>query len=118
MGRAVRDPTQRDREVPAAARVRPSELADYRTSAVASRTLLQHAAATITVFAFDVGQGLTEHRAPFDVVAHILEGEAQITVAGKPLQVPAGELVLIPANQPHAVYAVTKFKMLLTMVRT
>jgi quercetin dioxygenase-like cupin family protein len=69
------------------------------------------------LFAFDEGQALSEHTTPFDAVAHILEGDADITIAGTPLRVSAGEMVLMPANQPHAVNARTRFKMLLMMIR-
>jgi quercetin dioxygenase-like cupin family protein len=86
--------------------------------AVVSRTLLKRAGGTLTPFAFDEGQSLSEHTAPFDAVAHVLEGEADITIAGTPLTVSSGEMVLMPANQPHAVHARPRFKMLLTMIRS
>jgi len=70
------------------------------------------------VFAFDEGQGLSEHTAAFDAVAHVLEGEAEITVSGKALRAMAGEAVLLPANQPHSLRALSRFKMLLTMIRS
>jgi quercetin dioxygenase-like cupin family protein len=104
--------------MPAAATILPLELAGYQEGAVVSRTLLKRAGGTITLFAFDEGQGLSEHPAPFDAVAQVLEGEAEITIAGTPLKVATGELVLLPANQPHAVHARTRFKMLLTMIRS
>jgi len=85
---------------------------------VVSRTLLNRIAGTITIFAFDEGQGLSEHTAPYAALVHLLEGEADITISGKQLRVVAGEMVLLPANQPHALSAVTKFKMLLTMIRS
>ena len=107
-----------DSEMPGAAPVSPLGLAGYQEGAVVSRTLLKRAGGTITLFAFDAGQGLSEHRAPFDAVAQILEGEAEITIAGAPLTVAAGELVLMLANQPHAVQARAPFKMLLTMIRS
>lgn len=81
-------------------------------------TLLKRAGGTITLFAFDEGQSLSEHTAPFDAVAHVLEGEAEITIAGVSRQVSAGEMVLMPAKQPHAVNARTRFKMLLVMIRS
>jgi quercetin dioxygenase-like cupin family protein len=80
--------------------------------------LVNRATGTVTLFAFDEGQGLSEHTAPFDAVAHLLEGESEITVSGKPLRAAAGEAVLLPANQPHSLKAVSKFKMLLTMIRS
>jgi quercetin dioxygenase-like cupin family protein len=96
----------------------PMALAAYHDGAVVSRTLLKRAGGTMTLFAFDEGQSLSEHTAPFDAVAHVLEGEADITIAGSPLKVMAGQMVLMPANQPHAVNACTRFKMLLTMIRS
>ena len=105
-------------EMPAAAPVPPLGLALYQEGAVVSRILLKRAGGTITLFAFDEGQSLSEHTAPFDAVAHVLEGEAEITIAGTPLKVSAGEMVLMPANQSHAVHARARFKMLLTMIRS
>jgi quercetin dioxygenase-like cupin family protein len=105
-------------DMPTAASVLPIGLANYQEGAVVSRTLLRRAGGTITLFAFDEGQALSEHTAPFDAMAHILEGEAEIVIAGTTLTVTAGEIVLMPANQPHAVTARTRFKMLLTMIRS
>jgi quercetin dioxygenase-like cupin family protein len=105
-------------EMSAAVSVSPLGLVSYQERAVVSRTLLKRAGGTITLFAFDEGQALSEHTAPFDAVAHVLEGEGEITIAGTPLSVSAGELMLMPANQPHAVTARTRFKMLLTMIRS
>jgi quercetin dioxygenase-like cupin family protein len=85
---------------------------------VVSRTLINRATGTVTLFAFEEGQGLSEHTAPFDAMAQVLEGEAEITVAGKPLATKAGDAVLMPAHQPHAVKARSRFKMLLTMIRS
>ena len=104
--------------MPGAAPVRPVGLADYQEGAVVSRTLLKRAGGTVTLFAFDEGQSLSEHTTPFDALAHVLEGEANIVVAGALLSVSTGEIVLMPANQPHAVQARTRFKMLLTMIRS
>jgi quercetin dioxygenase-like cupin family protein len=105
-------------EMPAAASVSPTTLAAYQPGAVVSRILLKRSGGTVTLFAFEEGQSLSEHTAPFDAIAHVLEGEAVITIAGVPLTVPAGDMVLMPANQPHAVEARTRFKMLLTMIRS
>ena len=105
-------------EMPAASPVAPLTLAGYQEGAVVSRAILKRAGGTITLFAFDEGQSLSEHTAPFEAVAWVLEGEADIIVAGTSLRVPAGEMVLMPANQPHAVHARTRFKMLLTMIRS
>ena len=104
-------------EMPGATAVAPLTLAAYQEGAVVSRILLKRGGGSVTLFAFDEGQSLGEHTAPFDAVAHVLEGEALITIAGVPLTVPAGDIVLMPANQPHAIVARTRFKMLLTMIR-
>ena len=105
-------------EMPPAAPAPPLGLVSYQEGAVVSRTLLKRAGGTITLFAFDEGQSLSEHTAPFDAVAHVLEGEADITIAGTPHRVSSGAMVLMPAHQPHAVNARTRFKMLLTMIRS
>jgi quercetin dioxygenase-like cupin family protein len=97
---------------------RPLERIDYQEGAVVSRTLLKRDGGTITLFAFDAGQGLSEHTTPFDALAHVLDGQAEITIAGAPLLVSAGEIVLMPGNQPHALMARTRFKMILTMIRS
>jgi quercetin dioxygenase-like cupin family protein len=105
-------------QIPAAEPVAVMGLTGYQEGAVVSRTLLKRTGGTFTLFAFDEGQSLSEHTVPFDAVAHVLEGTAEVTIAGAPLTVSAGELVLMPANQPHAVHARTRFKMLLTMIRS
>jgi len=105
-------------EMPAAEVLRLAELVNYQEGAVVSRTLVKRATGTVTVFAFDEGQGLSEHTAPFAALVQVLEGEAEVTVSGKPLAAKAGEAVLLPAQQPHALKATTRFKMLLTMIRS
>jgi quercetin dioxygenase-like cupin family protein len=105
-------------ELSAAEQVDLGSLTSYQNGAVVSRTLVKRKAATITLFAFDEGQGLSEHTTPYDAVAHILEGDAEITISGKPLKLSSGEMVLMPADQPHALKALSKFKMLLTMIRS
>ena len=105
-------------EMPIAEVVRLADLVKYQEGSVVSRTIVKRATGTVTLFAFDEGQGLSEHTAAFDAVAHLLEGEVEITVSGKPLRVTAGEAVLMPANQPHALKALSRFKMLLTMIRS
>ena len=105
-------------ELPTAERLRSLDLIAYQDGAVVSRTLLKRASGTVTLFAFDRGQGLSEHTAPFDALVHVLDGEAEIVIAGTSHQVAAGDLMLMPANQPHALTARTPFKMLLTMLRS
>jgi len=92
-------------------------LADYQTGAIVSRTLIDKPVGNVTFFAFDEGQRLSEHTAPFDALVNVLDGEAEIAIAGQPFPVKAGEMIIMPANQPHAVKAVRRFKMLLTMIR-
>jgi quercetin dioxygenase-like cupin family protein len=92
-------------------------LVNYQDGSVVSRVVLKREKGNITIFAFDEGQGLSEHTSPFDALVQAIEGEAEITVAGKPIALKAGEVVLLPAEKPHAVKATTRFKMLLTMVR-
>ena len=94
------------------------DLVQYQAGSVVSRTLIKEKAGTVTLFAFDEGEGLSEHTAPFDALVHLLEGEAEIVISGKPLQVKQGDIVIMPANEPHALKALTKFKMLLTMIRS
>jgi len=94
-----------------------AELADYQDGAIVSREVLKKKTGTVTLFAFAAGQGLSEHTAPFDALVQVLDGEAEITIAGKRHRVRAGELILMPANQPHALKAARRFKMLLTMMR-
>jgi len=106
------------REMPIAEVARLIDLVNHQEGAVVSRTLIKRPTGTVTLFAFDEGQGLSEHTAPFDALAHLLEGEAEIFVSGKPLPTKTGEAVLMPANQPHSLKALTKFKMLLTMIRS
>jgi quercetin dioxygenase-like cupin family protein len=98
--------------------VRLIDLVNYQEGAVVSRTLVSRTTGTVTLFAFDEGQGLSEHTAAFDAVAHLLEGEAEITVSGKPLRATAGEAVLMPENKPHSLKALSRFKMLMTMIRS
>jgi quercetin dioxygenase-like cupin family protein len=105
-------------ELPGAEVVNPLALVHHQDGAIVSRTLLNRKAGTLTLFAFDAGQSLSEHTAPFDAVAHVLEGEAEIVIAGRPLTLSAGEMVLMPAHQPHAVTARKPFTMLLSMIRS
>jgi len=104
--------------MPAAEIVGIADLVSYQDGSVISRTLVKRPSGTITLFAFDEGEGLSEHTAAFDALVHILEGEADITVFGKTLRARATQAVLLPANRPHALKAITRFKMLLTMIRS
>jgi quercetin dioxygenase-like cupin family protein len=95
----------------------PAGLVDYAAGSIVSKTLIDRKTGTLTLFAFDCGQGLSEHVAPFDAVVEILDGEALITIAGKELKAKSGAFVIMPANVPHALKAARRFKMLLIMIR-
>lgn len=94
------------------------DLVSYQDGAVVSRIIIKRETGNVTLFAFDAAQELSEHTTPFDGMVHVIEGEAQITVAGTPHHLSAGDLIIMPAHQPHAVKAVSRFKMLLTMIRS
>ncbi len=94
------------------------DLAAYQMGAVVSRTIIDKKTGTVTLFSFDEGQGLSEHTAPFDALVNVLDGEAEISIAGTPFRLREGEMIIMPANQPHALKAVKRFKMLLTMIRS
>jgi len=99
-------------------RVKPLvDLLQYQDGSIVSRVMLKNKGGTVTLFAFDVGEGLSEHTAPFDALVVVTEGEAEIEIAGESFPVRQGETIILPANQPHAVRAAAKFKMLLIMIR-
>lgn len=103
--------------------VRPAEvknlldLLQYQDSSIVSRVLLKNKGGTVTLFAFDAGEGLSEHTAPFDALVVVTDGEAEVEIAGESFRVRQGETIILPAHRPHAVRATTKFKMLLIMIR-
>jgi quercetin dioxygenase-like cupin family protein len=93
-------------------------LVNYQEGSVVSRVVLKREKGNVTIFAFDEGQGLSEHTSPFDALVQAVEGEAEVTVAGRPIALKTGDVVLLPADKPHAVKATTRFKMVLTMIRS
>jgi quercetin dioxygenase-like cupin family protein len=90
----------------------------YQDGAVVSKTLIDKKTGTVTLFAFGAGQGLSEHTAPFDAMVHVLDGEAEIRISDKTFRLQPGEIIVIPANEPHALKAIDRFKMILTMIRS
>ena len=92
-------------------------LVDYQSGAVVSRTIIERTTGTVTLFAFDKGQGLSEHTAPFDALVHVIDGEAVIIINGESINLKIGEATIMPANKPHALKAVDRFKMMLVMIR-
>lgn len=109
--------TPKPKGIPAAQAAKTLELVNYQEGSVVSREILKKPTGNVTLFAFDEGQGLSEHTAPFDALAQVLEGEAEISISGQPHRVTAGEIILMPAGQPHALKAIQRFKMILTMIR-
>jgi len=93
-------------------------MVSYQEGSVVSRTLIKGKTGNVTLFAFDKGQGLSEHTAPFDALVQVIEGGAEVTIAGVATQLGEGDIVIMPANQPHALQAPERFKMLLTMIRS
>ncbi len=93
-------------------------LVQYQEGTVVSRTIIDRKTGTVTLFAFGEGQGLSEHTAPFDALVYVLDGESEITISGRAFRVKQGEMVIMPANEPHALTAVKDFKMLLVMIRS
>ena len=93
-------------------------LIDYQEGSVVSRTIIDKKTGTITLFAFDENQGLSEHMAPYEAMVYVFEGIVEITISGKPLTLRQGEMTIMPANVPHALTSKTKFKMLLTMIKS
>jgi quercetin dioxygenase-like cupin family protein len=94
------------------------DLIDYQQGSVVSRTLIDKKTGTVTLFAFDESQGLSEHTAPYDALVYIVGGEAEVTISGKTHRLNKGEMIIMPANEPHALKAISEFKMLLVMIKS
>ena len=110
--------TKRKPSVLGAETAKVADLVNYQEGSIVSREIVKKPTGTVTVFAFDQGQGLSAHTAPFDALVQVLEGEVEITIAGKLHRVRGGEMILMPAQQPHALKAMQRFKMILTMIRS
>ncbi len=94
------------------------DMVNYQEESVVSKTILEKKTGTVTLFAFDQGQGLSEHTAPFDALVQVLDGEVEIKISAKTFHLKQGEMIIMPANEPHALTAIKRFKMLLTMIRS
>ena len=94
------------------------DLVSYHEGSIVSRTIIDKTTGTFTVFAFGEGQGLSEHTASFDALVYLLDGEAEVTISGKALYLKEGDMVIMPANEPHALRAIKKFKMMLVMIKS
>ncbi len=110
-------PSNPNAGLPPAEAVDLSGMVAYAPGSIVSRTIVTHPAGTLTLFAFDAGQGLSEHSAPFDALVQVLDGEVELAIGGNPIVARTGQMVLMPANVPHAVKAISRFKMLLIMLR-
>jgi quercetin dioxygenase-like cupin family protein len=95
-----------------------ADLIDYQQGAVVSRTIIKKSGGTVTLFAFDKSEGLSEHTTPFDAMVFIADGEAEVRISGKENLLKAGEMIVMPANEPHSLKAITRFKMLLIMIKS
>ena len=94
------------------------DLIDYQEDSIVSKIITNSEKGSVTVFAFDKNQGLSEHTAPFDAILQTLEGEVEVMISGKKYQLKTGEMIIMPANKPHSVKAIEKFKMILTMIKS
>ena len=108
----------KDNEDVSGKQLKLADLIAYQDGSVVSRTIIDKETGTVTLFAFDEGQGLSEHTAPFDALVYNLDGEVEVTISGKAVQLKKGEMVIMPANKPHALKAIKRFKMLLIMVKS
>ena len=93
-------------------------LVDYQKQSIVSREIIKKNTGTVTLFAFDTGQGLSEHTAPFDAMVQVVEGEVEISISGRPYLLKEGDMIIMPAGEPHALKALKKFKMLLVMIKS
>jgi len=94
------------------------DLIEYQTGAVVSKEIIRKGTGTVTIFAFDEGEGLSEHTAPFDAMVQVIDGKAEITISGNKNVLEKGDMIIMPANEPHALNAMERFKMILTMIRS
>jgi len=112
------DPEPKAKGLPGAQAAMATDLVSYQAGAIVSRELVNKPTGSVTAFAFDEGQSLSEHTAPFNALVQVLEGEALITISGRPHRLQRGGLILVPTHQPHSLKAIKRFKMLLTMIRS
>jgi len=114
---STKEQEQNKKAVSKAQTMKMINLAEYQEGSIVSKTVVDKKAGTVTFFAFDQGQGLSEHVAPFDAVVSILDGEAEVSISGKAFSLREGEMIILPANKPHALKAAKKFKMMLIMIK-
>jgi quercetin dioxygenase-like cupin family protein len=114
----MQDTPSKPNEFPIAKLAKAVELVNYQDGTIVSRAIIKKSTGSVTIFAFDEGQGLSEHTAPFDALVQVVEGAVEILISGQPHTLRVGELILMPAGQPHALKALGRFKMILTMIRS
>ena len=114
----MKENKKQDVEAVSAQPLRLVDLIEYQEGSVVSRTIIDKETGTVTLFAFDEGHGLSEHTAPFDALVYTLDGEVEVTISGKKFPLKKGEMIIMPANKPHALKATKRFKMLLTMIKS
>jgi len=95
-----------------------ADMVGYQAGSVVSRTLIDKTAGTVTLFSFAAGQGLSEHSAPFDALVYVFDGEVEVKISGRPFNLTAGDMIIMPANKPHALKAIKQFKMMLIMIKS
>lgn len=93
------------------------KMVEYQDDSIVSKEIIKKETGTVTLFAFDKGQGLSEHIAPFDALVNIIDGQAEVTISGKPFILKEGEIIIMPANKPHSIQASERFKMLLVLIK-
>jgi len=108
---------EKSKKVEKAQTIEMASFAEYQEGSIVSRTIIDKKAGTITFFAFDEGEGLSEHVAPYDALVGIFDGEAQVVISGKTFHLKDGEMIILPANKPHALKAIKRFKMMLVMIK-
>ena len=114
----MQDTPSKPKSLSVAQVAKAAQLVNYQDGAIVSREIVKKPTGTVTVFAFEKGEGLSEHTAPFDALVQVLEGEIEITISGQPYRLQDGEMILMPAGQPHALKALKRFKMILTLIRS
>jgi quercetin dioxygenase-like cupin family protein len=111
-------PNDKQQKAELAQVLRAADMVGYQAGSVVSRTLIDKTAGTVTLFSFAAGQGLSEHSAPFDALVYVFDGEVEVKISGRPFNLTAGDMIIMPANKPHALKAIKQFKMMLIMIKS
>jgi quercetin dioxygenase-like cupin family protein len=111
-------PNDKQQKTELAQELRAADMVGHQAGSVVSRTLVDKTAGTVTLFSFAAGQGLSEHSAPYDALVYVFDGEVEVTISGRPFNLTAGDMIIMPANKPHALKAIKQFKMMLVMIKS